>query len=143
LNLELSHQGSEVSTNFYWLSTQADVNDWENSKWFFTPLKEYADFTALQQLEKVDVKSTFTSTDTETGDKVITCMLENNASKIAFFLELSIKDKATGETIVPVFWDDNYISLMPGEKRTISAKLQKQHIQNKEFTYSIKGLNTK
>jgi len=34
---------------------------------------------------------------------------------------LKVLDKETGETVLPVYWDDNYISLLPDESRTVTA----------------------
>lgn len=143
ININITSNGYKIASNFYWLSTKPDVHDWQNSEWFFTPYKSYADFNQLNSLKKVEVKSTFSSIDTEIGDKIVECKLENTTSEIAFFIELSVKNKNTNETILPVFWDDNYISLMPGEKRTITALLQKQYVQNNELTYHIQGSNLK
>jgi hypothetical protein len=35
---------------------------------------------------------------------------------------LGIRKKGEDAEILPVFWDDNYIELMPGESREISAR---------------------
>jgi exo-1,4-beta-D-glucosaminidase len=32
-----------------------------------------------------------------------------------------VVDSKTGQDITPIFWDDNYVSLLPGEKREITA----------------------
>jgi exo-1,4-beta-D-glucosaminidase len=53
--------GKLVGSNFFWLSTQPEVLDWERSMWFHTPTKSLADFTALQSLPKVEVKASCTS----------------------------------------------------------------------------------
>ena len=42
--------GKNVSSNFYWLSTQPDVLDWDRSTWYVTPTKTFADLTAIQGL---------------------------------------------------------------------------------------------
>ena len=47
--------------------------------------------------------------------------IKNPTDNIAFFIDIKIKSKITSDLILPVFWDDNYISLIPGEKRKISA----------------------
>jgi len=143
INLQVKKEGQIEASNFYWLSTQPDVHNWEKSEWFYTPYTDYADFTQLNQMELVQVKSRFTTKENSMGDQIISCELENRSNKIAFFIELAIKDKATNETIVPVFWDDNYLSLMPGEKRIVKAKIQKIYADKKELTYRIKGLNLK
>jgi hypothetical protein len=40
---------------------------------------------------------------------------------VAFFIHLRAVKAGTDEEIVPVFWNDNFVSLMPGEARTFTA----------------------
>ena len=46
--------------------------------------------------------------------------LTNTGKTVAFFVRLQLVG-ADGEEALPVFWDDNYVSLLPGETRTLSA----------------------
>ena len=64
-------------------------------------------------------------------ETVVKVKLHNTANTIAFGIELRIDKENSGQAVVPVFWDDNYISLLPGESRTISARV---------FTADLKGL---
>ena len=109
--------------NFYWLSTRPDVLDYEAKvePWaYYTPCKEYADLTALDSLPaaKVEIEHSFRTTGQERNIEV---RLNNVGSHIAFFLELKVLNRATGQTVLPVFWEDNCVSLLPGESRTIDA----------------------
>ena len=47
--------GKPVSGNFYWLATQGDTLDKpkDGSDWYYTPTKQFADFTALNTLPAV------------------------------------------------------------------------------------------
>ena len=42
--------GATVSTNLYWLATRDDVLDWKKTEWFYTPVRQHADLTALARL---------------------------------------------------------------------------------------------
>ncbi len=143
IDLSIWNNNEKIAGNFYWLSTKNDVHNWDKSAWVGTPYKSYADFKGLNTMPKTEVKYEFTKSTDTNGNTNITCSLENSSDKIAFFIELSVKDKKTKQTILPVFWSDNYISLMPGEKRVIKAELQKEYIKNKEITYHLQGLNVK
>jgi exo-1,4-beta-D-glucosaminidase len=44
----------------------------------------------------------------------------NPSSALAFAIRLKTNDPA-GEEILPVLWQDNYFSLLPGESRTVQA----------------------
>jgi exo-1,4-beta-D-glucosaminidase len=124
LDLRLyNDKGIEIDNNFYWLSTRPDVLDYDATvePWpYYTPSKEFADLTALNSLPTAVVKFEYHTESTNQQQK-ITATLDNVGKTIAFFNELKISDKKTGETILPVFWEDNYVSLLPGEKRTIEA----------------------
>ena len=41
---------------------------------------------------------------------------------LAFQLRLKLVDATTGEEYLPVYWDDNYIALMPGETRDVKVE---------------------
>lgn len=141
INLRVQEEENVLTNNFYWLSIKADVIDWDNSVWFYSPYKSYANFKPLHNMPKTKVESSFSREKNADGDVIVTCTLQNTTNKIAFFNEVSILDKATGETIVPVFWDDNYLSLLPGETRTVSAKIHERHLQGKDLSYRLTTFN--
>ena len=47
--------------------------------------------------------------------------VRNPTPHLAFFVHLTVRKGKDGEDIKPIYWDDNYFSLMPGEKREITA----------------------
>lgn len=110
--------GTPISSNFYWLSTKQDVLS-DSSTWYMTPVNSYADFTQLRQLPMATVKATSIFT-TAGGMGHVTVTLANPGSSIAFFIRLQVVGK-NDEEALPVTWDDNYVTLLPGEKRTLTA----------------------
>ncbi len=113
--------GDEVARNFYWLSTEPDVLDYANNLWFVTPTKEFADFTALDDLPEVELDVSGAMMDAMEGAEV-QVLLSNPSDALAFFVELRVVD-AEGSSILPVLWDDNYVSILPGESRELTARL--------------------
>ena len=75
-----------------------------------TPTASYADFTALSQLPKVKLKVTDRS-ERKGEEEVTHVTLENPSKSLAFFVRLKVDKGAKGEEILPVVWEDNYISL--------------------------------
>ena len=113
----------EISNNFYWLSTKEETLDYEADLGDFayhTPSKDYADLTLLNDLPKVNLDVRFSNEKLGKEQKV-TVDIENNSDKIAFLINLKLVEKETGEIILPVFWEDNFISLLAGEKRILVA----------------------
>jgi len=115
LNLRLLNEtGIPIANNFYWLSTKPDALDYQAkvTPWeYYTPSREYADLTGLNSLPpaNVDVQCQIA------GEGSLLVDLTNHSDTIAFFVELLLLDENTGEPVVPIFWQDNYVSLLPGE----------------------------
>jgi exo-1,4-beta-D-glucosaminidase len=141
LDLRLhDEQDIEIANNFYWLSTKPDVLDYEAKvePWpYYTPSREFADLTALNSLPAVGVDIEYNSKATG-SDKTIAAKLTNAGDRVAFFIELKVLEKKTGEMILPVFWEDNYISLLPGQIRNIEAVLPPT---DEETVLTIDGWN--
>ncbi len=112
--------GNVVGSNFYWLSTKPETLDWQKASWYMTPTSSFADYTALSQLPKVKLR--VTSRSERKGEESFTHVtLENPSKALAFFVRLKVTKGAKGEEILPVIWQDNYISFLPGEKRQVTA----------------------
>ena len=47
--------------------------------------------------------------------------LKNSSDHLAFQVRLGVRKPGAKEEILPVFWDDNYVELMPGESRELTA----------------------
>jgi len=112
--------GKLVGSNFYWLSTKPETLDWTKSNWYTTPTASYADYTSLAQLPKAKLNISSRS-ETQGDDEVTHVTVENPGKTVAFFVRLKLDKGKAGEEILPVVWQDNYISLLPGEKREITA----------------------
>ena len=122
----LDKTGVEISNNFYWLSTKEEVLDYEADLGpfaFHTPSKVYADFTQLNELPKTQLgQSHYFEQDSEQQN--IKVALKNNGDHIAFLINLKVVDKKTGELVLPIFWEDNFINLLPGEERMVCANFK-------------------
>ena len=123
LKLELWNTGGKLaSENFYWLSTKPDVLDWAKKlDTVYTPQSAYADLTGLNSLPEAKVTATARASH-EANDEVIQVSLQNPSSSLAFMVHVRAVDPKSGEDITPIFWDDNYVSLLPGERREVVAK---------------------
>jgi hypothetical protein len=98
----LGSGGREVSTNFYWLSPNS------------TSMQK------LNTLAPADIAATASSSQHE-GENRITVRLTNRGRQAALALKLTPEHAADGERILPAYLSDNYVSLLPGESRTITV----------------------
>ena len=143
-------RGKNVSTNFYWLSTQPDVLDWNRSTWYVTPTKTFADLTALQGLPEVDVQATAQS-EMNGDDGVTRITVENPSRGLAFFVHFKVVAESArfgfeeggggDDEVLPILWSDNYVSLLPGEKREITASYPKRRLRSGKPVVKIDGWN--
>ncbi|SDE99294.1 exo-1,4-beta-D-glucosaminidase [Pricia antarctica] len=122
LDLRLSDgHNREISSNFYWLSTQEETLDYAADLGEFayhTPSKHYADLNLLNTLPKVDLEVSY-NVEKDVEEQTMTAIVKNTGEAIAFLINLKVIEKDTGEIILPIFWEDNFISLLPGERRTL------------------------
>jgi exo-1,4-beta-D-glucosaminidase len=132
--------GKQVGSNFYWLSTKPEVIDWAKSNWWMTPTASYADFTAISQLPKVKLK-VMDRTEHKGEESITHVTLENPSKSLAFFVRLKVDKGVKGEEILPVIWEDNYISLLPGEKREITATYRESELGAAKAAVEVSGWN--
>lgn len=132
--------GQAKARNFYWLSHKKDVYDWDKTFWGNTPIKEFADFSALSNLPQSTLQTSCALHKTGTDTELIVTV-ENTNDRVGFFIELALKD-TTNSTVFPVFWEDNYVSILPGEKRVLHCKVSGKDIAHKGYVITINGWNT-
>jgi exo-1,4-beta-D-glucosaminidase len=129
-----------ISTNFYVLSTQEDSLDTKKSTWYVTPQSQYADLTLLQQLRKVKLQKSETVTN-RNGETAISVKLKNTSSDVAFMVFLDLKKGESNESVVPVFWKENYFTLLPGEERTVAVSCHTADLKGQKAKVVVGGWN--
>jgi exo-1,4-beta-D-glucosaminidase len=132
--------GKLVGSNFYWLSTKPETLDWAKSNWWMTPTDSFADYTALAQLPKLKLK-VIDRTERKGEDSITHVTLENPSKSLAFFVRLKVDKGVKGDEILPVVWNDNYISLLPGEKREVTATYRASELGSAKATVEVSGWN--
>lgn len=139
LTLEDS-EGKVVSSNFYWLSTKPDVLDWGKSTWYYTPTQSFADLTGLKNLKPVELS--VSGQNLRKGERNVARVTVDNPSRdLAFFVHLQITRGREGEEVLPVLWQDNYFTLMPGEKRDVTATYRAKDLEGAVPVLKIEGWN--
>jgi exo-1,4-beta-D-glucosaminidase len=126
LRLTLSDEGGRaISTNFYWLPREPSTFDWSNEQArahpYYTAVRTYEDLTMLNQLPSTRLEAT-AIVRTESAGEAIEVTVRNPASSLAFQIHLALVAPEMGAEILPVRWEDNYFSLLPGETRTVVAR---------------------
>src|SRR5258706_1324113 len=142
LKLELHDATVElVSENFYWLSTKPDVLDWaKRTDTVYTPQKEFGDLAGLNSLPKAKVTITKTL-HLRGGDSMLTVAAVNKSNSVAFMVHPRLTRGKGGEDVTPVFWSDNYFSLLPGEKKSVTARFDSASLHGATPELLVDGWN--
>lgn len=97
----------------YFLRLAVD-GDAPNIYWLTTEPKDYTTLSELPE-SKPSLELELTR-----GDKGYVGTLRMAAGdRISFFNRVKVFDKQTGKRILPVHYSDNYVTLMPGDRRTV------------------------
>ncbi len=114
LRIKLCDQhGNLLAQNFYWHAR--NEND----------LRELNTLPGVNLSGNLQCKNSAKET-------VVKARVTNSGQVPALAIKLSLRDAGTGKRILPVYYDDNYFSLLPGESREISIRcgtaLAKMHL---------------
>jgi exo-1,4-beta-D-glucosaminidase len=109
--------GRELSENFYWVPAKLAEFDWNHDDYRYTPAFQEPDLRALGALPPahVAVETVKTGADGRT-----TVRLRNDSQTLAFQIALRALDEHAAP-VEPAFWSDNYVSLLPGETKTLTV----------------------
>ena len=122
IDLTLKDSGGKVvSRNFYWVPGTLTTFDWSKTDYTHTPAARHEDLSALANLPAAKVVATAAIVKTARGREV-RVELENPSAALAFQVSAAVRTKSGG-LIAPVIWSDNWIELVPGEKRVLMALL--------------------
>ena len=123
IRLTLSRGSEKVSSNFYLRGTA------EN------------DYRAIRDLPKVKLEAA-TKVEREGARWVLTTELRNVSTQPALMVHLKVVREKGGDRILPALYDDDYVSLMPGEARTIRAEVSHADTRGERPRMAVEGFNT-
>ena len=119
LSLRLLNKNKELlSDNFYWLPDST------------------GNYSGLEQMKKVAVNITVN----KTGKGKIEVTIRNaKHNPVAFFNRLSLVNATTKQRILPAFYSDNYISILPGDQKKITINFTP--VANEKAAVELYGWN--
>lgn len=123
IDLELTDAaGNVVSRNFYWRG------------------REYMDYNAMNSMKEA-VPSVTVGKKVSDGRIVLDCTVSNETDSPMVNLRLLVLDARTGERVLPVDYEDNYISLIPGRERKIKVSFDSSSCKSGRYELYIEGWN--
>ncbi|MGE5293445.1 MAG: glycoside hydrolase family 2 protein [Solirubrobacterales bacterium] len=116
-------RGTQVADNLYWF-----------------PSATGGSMQALRDLPPVRLESVC-QVETRGPECTARVAVANPTRQLAFFVQLALTQCRGGAEILPVLWEDNYFSLLPGESREITARFTARNAGKDAATLEVGGWN--
>jgi len=124
IRLKLEKGKELISENFYWNGL------------------EEGNVKAIRNLPKIKLNEA-TKVVKKDGKWILSTELRNNTKIPALMVKLKVIGSKDKERILPVIFSDNYVSIMPGEKRIINTEVENSDTHGNEPEVIIEGINIK
>ncbi len=122
IRLKLMRGSIPVSDNFYW-----------------RPVDE-GNYLALKSLPKAKLKSA-TRVERQGPRWVLKTDLKNPSAQPALMVQLKVVREKSGDRILPAIFSDNFISLIPGEQRSIEIQIEDADARGEKPAVVVQGFN--
>ena len=115
----LNAAGGVVDENVYWQSQRNDdVGDPDTDFAFELRQATFADMTPLNSLPRVPLEVS-----ARRAADAVDIRLRNPGRQIAFFERAEVTSTRDGDEILPIEYDDNYVTVFPGETVDLRASI--------------------
>lgn len=127
-------QGALVVDNFYWLSPRLDdvervftddMRKFPANRPLLVPRRKpcFPELADLPQA-RIEASAERGGALVADGEMAVRVRLRNPGAGLAFFVRVRLVRESDGEEALPVYWSDNYFSLLPGEAKELTARLR-------------------
>jgi hypothetical protein len=116
--------GKLASENFYWRALPEHQDD----------------LTALGKLPTVTLDAKVVRREVG-GNSFFDVTLRNPGTQIALMAHVQLRRKGSGERVLPVYYSDNYISLVPNESKTITIEAATSDLRGEVALVLVDGWN--
>jgi hypothetical protein len=120
----LSAGGQLLSDNFYWRSATANPDD----------------LTAMANLPIATLQTGIARRDAG-GNVYLDVTLRNPGPAVAVAAHLQLHRASSGERVLPAYYTDNYVSLIPGEEKTITIEAASADLKGENPLVLVDGWN--
>jgi hypothetical protein len=120
----LDARGSVVSHNTYWRGAHRD------------------DLTAMDGMPSVELTATLERSRVVDGEEQIALTLHNPTQHIAVMAHVQLRNAKTGDRVLPVYASANYLTLAPGESRSLTLAFDPHLLGKDSPVVTLDGWNT-
>ncbi|MGA1993758.1 MAG: discoidin domain-containing protein [Bryobacteraceae bacterium] len=124
IRLSLAHGDEMVSTNFYLRGVRE------------------GDYRAIRELPPVKLEAA-TRVERQGTRWLLTTELRNASQAPALMVRVKAVRETSGDRILPALYSDNYVALMPGERRTIRTELEHADTRGERPRIVVEGFNVR
>jgi hypothetical protein len=117
-------EGKLVSENFYWRAQ----------------LEHQDDLKALGEMPTVTLDAKVGRRDVG-GKSFFDVTLHNPGTQVALMAHVQLRRKGSGERVLPVYYSDNYVSLVANESRTITIEAATADLKGEAALVLVDGWN--
>lgn len=131
--------GKSVSDNFYWHNracnpaNPAELRD-DNK------IVRYDDLRELDTLPAVTLEAKAKSV-VRDGKTFVAVDVVNPSKSVALMAHFQLRGRKSGKRVLPTSYSDNYISLLPGEKKRIVARCDTAQLEGDQPFVTVDGWN--
>jgi hypothetical protein len=120
-----SAAGELLSSNFYWIGLPDHPGD-------LTALNDLPMVTLTAKAEELEGYIA--------GQRLLAITLRNPTQSVALMAHVQLRRKS-GERVLPVFYSDNYVTLVPGETKTIAIEAAESDFNGEDPLIVLDGWN--
>jgi hypothetical protein len=125
IKLELHDAGGKLlSDNFYWRAAPEHRDD----------------LTALNQLQTMTLDTKISRHDAD-GKCLLDVTLHNPGPQVALMAHLQLRRQKSGDRVLPVYYTDNYVSLVSNETRTVTIEAAQSDLKGETPLVVLDGWN--
>lgn len=102
---------------------------------------EEGNYQAIKELSKVSLERVVTTPRNDNGKWSATLTLRNTSNTPALMIRVNVVGAKDGEQILPIFYSDNYFSLLPGEERIVEMRWDDRDTRGNDAKIVVSGYN--
>jgi hypothetical protein len=121
-----NNRGETIADNFTWVNLSKKYN--------------YSD---LSRLPEANLAAACQAGEKPDGEACYMITVKNTGASPALMIRIKTVDEKTKELILPVYYEDNYFSLMPGESKTVGIKFSRKYLKGYRPVFYLEGWNKK
>ncbi|MDI9551085.1 MAG: beta-glycosidase [Bacteroidales bacterium] len=125
IKLQLMQGDTLLADNFYWLGQEA------------------GNLTRLHSLPVARLDFASSLQKDENGEWTYRVTIRNATRTPALMIRLKAQRSRSGESILPVLYEDNYFSLLPGEEKTVRIRFKEEDTGGERPRILLEGFNVK